>query len=132
MSMSIDKDLIELLARQVDKLRQTIPEQGLRIEPHLYPKGLFRAPSGPTRFKAQAYLDELRNDLSQLSRSDGLSEGCQKHMVHNLSQKINVLIASFKSQHLRKPRDNPMQALLEKIEARDQTIVDYFFDRDEE
>ena len=130
--MSIDKDLIQLLSTQVDKLQQTISQKDLRIEPHLYPKGLFQAQSGRTRFNAQAYLDELRHDLAQLLASDGLSEGCRQHMAHCLSQKVNVLVACFKSQHLRKRRENPMQALLEKIEARDQTIVDYFFDKDEE
>ena len=130
--MKPDSDLIELLEKQIDKLEQFMQQQNLRIEPHLYPKGLFRLCGEKHRFQAKAYLDEIRRDLLQLRRAEGASLGAQGMLAETLLQKVSVLIASFKSQHLRKRNDDPMQALLEKIEARDQTIVDYFFDKDEE
>ena len=102
------------LSQRVTEIEWYAYQNKLLIEPHLYPKGLFRSQLEPAnRFKLSAYIAELREDLVKF---ESLGSALQQSMqAKKLLQKISVLINGFRSQVLRKPKVSNVESLLSNI-----------------
>ena len=109
------KSLIETLEVRVTEVEWFGQQHQLRVEPHLYPKGLFKVQiDSANRYQISAYVDELRHDLVMLKN---ISLPLMRTKAANkLLQKINVLINAFRSQSLRRKKTSSTGSLLNDID----------------
>ena len=109
------QSLIKMLEERVTEVEWFAQQHQLRLEPHRYPKGLFKVQVDPVhRYKISAYVNELRQDLhflSQLTLPLMRSKSADK-----LLQKINVLINTFRSQSLRTTKNTRAHSVLENLD----------------
>ena len=115
--------LIETLEGRVTEVEWFAQQNQLRVEPHLYPKGLFNAQMSPSgRYKVSVYVAELRQDLlllKQITLPLMRSKAADK-----LLQKINVLINAFRSQSLRAKKSKNVHSLFENMDLANDNIYE--------
>ncbi len=119
-----NKQLIETLENRITEVEWYGKQHHLRVEPHLYPKGLFHIEKDPVkRYHISAYIDELRHDLESLKRHH--SSLIITQVAKTLLQKISVIITTFRSQSLRKKSNSSVNNLLGKIDLTSGNAYEY-------
>jgi hypothetical protein len=114
------------LASRITEIEWHGRQNGLRVQPHLYPKGLFKVQSIPVQqYQLASYIEELRQDLHVLQQKQGI---VQKHfLAQRLKQKIYVLVNSLKSQTKPKSTLNPMASVLNRLNPETDSIYEYYY-----
>lgn len=119
-----NKQLIETLEARITEVEWFGKQHQLRVEPHLYPKGLFHVQNDPVkRYHLSAYIDEFRHDLESLKRHH--SSLIITRVAKTLLQKITVIITTFRSQHLRRKSNTNVSSLLGNIDLTSGNAYEY-------
>ena len=125
-----NKLLIETLETRITEVEWYGKQHHLRVEPHLYPKGLFHVEKDPVkRYHIAAYIDELRGDLESLKRHH--SSLIITQVARTLLQKISVIITTFRSQTLRKKTNSSVNSLLGKIDLASGNAYEYMVNKNQ-
>jgi hypothetical protein len=96
----------------------------LKVEPTRYPNGLFTMQKNPKkRFDIHAYIEEIKQDIELLVELSGAS---QLIVAKRITQKINVLVTSFKLQLMQEKKTSNIEQLMTTLEANEQSAFDYF------
>lgn len=123
--MAYQTQQLAMLAARVSEIEWYARQHNLVPEPHLYPKGLFKAQTDVVgRYQLSAYVNELKQDLYAIEQQTLALLGQKRSQL--LLQKINVLINSFRSQTLRKKNIGSMDGLLGQIDLTSDSAYDYF------
>ncbi len=125
-----NRRLIETLETRVTEVEWYGQQHLLRVEPHLYPKGLFHVQVDPVqRYHLPAYVAELRHDLLRLKNM--ALPLLRSKAAAQLLQKINVLINALRSQSLRRRKKTNVNALLGEVDMASGSVYDYFLKKNQ-
>lgn len=115
--------LINVLETRVTEIEWFGQQHQMRVEPHLYPKGLFRVQFDVVKcYQLSAYVEELRHDLNALKKLN--LPLMRSKAAEKLLQKVNVLINGFQSQSLRRKTSNGVNKLVGNIDLVNDNIYE--------
>lgn len=117
--------LVKTLFERVAELEAFAKVNRRRVEPHLYPYGLFRAQTHPEkRYEMSAYLAEIKVSLRRLSNQPSTLM-CTR-LAEDIQQKIAVLTVSFRSQPLRRQKRTALNSIIAHAHSHEKNAFQYF------
>lgn len=129
--MKSDRNLYHTLLLRLKELSAYALVHHRSLEPHRYPKGLFKAQNAPKRrYQIDAYLNEIKENLGDLQHSQ--SSERQSEIAKKILQQITVLTVSLKSQKMRPYKVSSLGGLLNDIHQTDLNAFDYFCQKEKE
>lgn len=120
---------IKTLTARLTELEWFAKQNNHRIEPYLYPKGLFQVTHDSKKcFVVSAYVTEIKEGLQRLKQcEDSL---LYRKLAETILQKISVLTVSFRSQYLRRHKKSSLQDLFNQVASSTDNTYQYFCEKE--